>query len=151
MCGLIRKHDTQQSIIKSMSWKLNPCPRENGFTGLNSNVYEKDDLKGNTKLTRNDKLKFTFKSLMTLCTSWNVTLFESQMFIYVETLHNLTQAVAADSVSCFDEAWAPNPLLMPSMKCFFFKCRGEHGAPESALTISSRTFCWKFKNMYFIE
>lgn len=34
----MRKHETQQSIIKSMSWKLNPWPRENGFTGLNSNV-----------------------------------------------------------------------------------------------------------------
>ncbi len=81
---------------------------------------------------------------MTLCTSWKVTLLESQMLMYVDTLHNLTQAVAADSVNCFDEACAPNPLLMPSMKCFFFKWRGEHGAPESAFTISSRTFCFFF-------
>lgn len=35
---------------------------------------------------------------------------------------------------------------MPSMKCFFFKCRGEHGAPESAFTISSSTFC-KHRNV----
>lgn len=68
--------------------------------------------------------------------------------MYVDTLHNLTQAVAADSVNCFDEACAPRPRFMPSMKCFFFKCRGEHGAPESAFTISSRTFCLKKNSVH---
>lgn len=60
--------------------------------------------------------------------------------MYVDALHSFTHAIAADSVNCFDEAWAPRPRLMPSMKCFFFRCLGEHGAPESAFTISSKTF-----------
>lgn len=63
------------------------------------------------------------------------------MLMYVDALHSFTHAIAADSVNCFDEAWAPRPRLMPSMKCFFLRCRGEHGAPESAFTISSKTFC----------
>lgn len=120
LCGLMRKQDTQQSIIKSVSEQFGPCPRAKGLAGLNSSA---------------------FKSLMTLCTSWNVTLLDSAMFMYVDALHNFTQAMAADSVSCFDEAWDPKPFFMPSTKCFFFKWRGEHGAPASAFTISSSTFC----------
>lgn len=60
--------------------------------------------------------------------------------MYVDALHNLTQATAADSVNCFEDACGPRPFLMPSINCFFFKWRGEQGAPESALTISSSTF-----------
>lgn len=60
--------------------------------------------------------------------------------MYVDALQSFTQAIAADSVNCLDDACAPNPRLIPSIKCFFFKCRGEHGAPESAFTISSNTF-----------
>lgn len=70
-----------------------------------------------------------------------MTLFESQILMYVEALHSFTHAIAADSVSCLDEACAPRPRLIPSMKCFFLRWRGEHGAPESAFTISSKTFC----------
>lgn len=102
-----------------MSEKLVPWPRENGFDGLNSSA---------------------FRSLMTLCTNWKVTLLESDILMYVDALQSLTHAMAADSVNCFDEACGPRPFLMPSMNDFFFKWRGEHGAPESALTISSKTF-----------
>lgn len=70
-----------------------------------------------------------------------MTFVDSVVGIYVEILHNFTQAIAADSVNCFDEACDVTPFLIVSMKCFFFRWRGEHGAPLSAFTISSNTFC----------
>lgn len=69
-----------------------------------------------------------------------MTFVDSVAGIYVEILHSLTHAIAADSVSCFDVACEVTPFFIISMKCFFFKWRGEHGAPVSALTISSKTF-----------
>lgn len=69
-----------------------------------------------------------------------MTFVDSVVGIYVDILHNLTHAIAADSVNCLDVAWDVTPFFIVSIKCFFFKCRGEHGAPVSALTISSKTF-----------
>lgn len=70
-----------------------------------------------------------------------MTLVDSVVGTYVEILHNLTHAIAADSVNCLDVACDVTPFLTVSTKCFFFKWRGEQGAPLSAFTISSKIFC----------
>lgn len=70
----------------------------------------------------------------------NATLFESRIFIYVDALHSLTQVTAAASVCCLLVLCGPTARLTESINCFFLECRGEQGAPESAFTISSKTF-----------
>lgn len=81
-----------------------------------------------------------FNSFITLFTRVKTTLFESKLLIYVEALQSLTHVTAAASVHCLLVPWGPIAFLTESINCFFFECLGEHGAPESAFTISSRTF-----------
>lgn len=47
----------------------------------------------------------------------------------------------AASVNCLLLLWGPRHLLILSIKTFFLLCLGEQGAPLSAFTISSKTFC----------
>lgn len=83
----------------------------------------------------------TFKSLMILCTRVKATLLESKMLMYVDALQSFTQVTAAASVSCLLFPCGPNARFTLSINAFFLECRGEQGAPESAFTISSKTFC----------
>lgn len=52
----------------------------------------------------------------------------------------MTHVTAAASVNCLLVPCGPTARFTESTNCFFFEWRGEHGAPESALTISSKTF-----------
>ena len=54
-------------------------------------------------------------------------------------MQSLTQVMApASMMDLLELPWDCSDFFTQSMKCFFLRWRGLHGAPESALLISSR-------------
>ena len=53
LCGLMRKQDTKQSIMRSKSVFWLPVPRQKGLAGLNSNAWQKEGKKRTNRPVNN--------------------------------------------------------------------------------------------------